>query len=140
MPAPMVAPETSMAASARGRGNGRPRPAAPQATTATIAPDIQAAGMPRRWNARPPAAATRICAAWERTAAATSEHGGQPPHRLLEVLVVAGEAQAQIALAARPEGGAGGEPDARLVDETERERAGVGHALDLEEGGDGAGR
>jgi hypothetical protein len=55
----MVAPETSIAASASGRGSGRERPKAPRITTATIAPDIQAAGMPRRWKAKPPSAATR---------------------------------------------------------------------------------
>jgi hypothetical protein len=42
----MLAPETSMAASASGRGIGRARPAAPRSTTAIIDPDIQAAGTP----------------------------------------------------------------------------------------------
>src|SRR5829696_3864813 len=148
MPAPMVAPETSIAASASGRGIGRVSPTAPQITTATIAPDIQAAGMPRRWKRKPPSAARAIwadCAATavrEEPAKASDgpQRRGEPAHRLLEVFGFAGEAQAQIPGAALPEGGAGRKADIRFVDKPHGERARIRDALHLQEGVERAGR
>ena len=59
-PAPMVAPDTSMAASTSGRGIGFAKPSAPQITVATTEPESHAAGMPRTSKHQPPSAATAI--------------------------------------------------------------------------------
>ena len=64
-----------------------------------------------------------------------------PTHRFLEVTRLAGEAETQIALAARAEGGARREPDIRLVDEADRElRSNSSTPVHLEEGVERAAR
>ena len=66
-------------------------------------------------------------------AAITLQPARHPPRRLGDLLGIAGEAQAQVALAAGAEGAAGRRADARFVDETQRQRARIGEAVDRTE-------
>ena len=55
------------------------------------------------------------------------------PRRFGDLLGIAGEADAQMAFAARAEGASWRGADAGFVDESERERARIGKAVDREE-------